>query len=215
MKLDKIFQILVPKDKKFYPLFKEASANVVAAAVLLTEMVRKSKNGERAEYVTKIKKLEHLGDDYNKTLLMELNRTFITPFDREDILELANRLDGVIDLINTTAKRIVLYNLNEIPTEFIELADLILTCTKEIDDIFNGLKDVHSLLQYKDACELIHDIESQSDDINHQYLAKIFQEETNGIELIKKKDILASLEKAIDRCEDVADVIQTIIIKNA
>jgi uncharacterized protein Yka (UPF0111/DUF47 family) len=140
---------------------------------------------------------------------------FITPFDREDILELANRLDGVVDLINTTAKRIVLYNLTEIPKEFIEMADLILACAKEIDSIFNGLKDVHSLLQYKDSCRLIHDIESQSDDINHQYLAKIFQEETNGIELIKKKDILTSLEKAIDRCEDVADVIQTLIIKNA
>ena len=81
--------------------------------------------------------------------------------------------------------------------------------------MFNGLKDVHSLLQYKDSCRLIHDIESQSDEINHEYLAKIFQEETNGIELIKKKDILTSLEKAIDRLEDVADVIQTIIIKNA
>jgi len=215
MKLDKIFQILVPKDKKFYPLFKEASTNVVAAAVLLTEMVRNGHNSERAEYVVKIKTLEHIGDDYTKTLLKELNKTFITPFDREDILELANRLDGVVDLINTTAKRIVLYNLTEIPSEFIEMADLILTCAKEIDSIFNGLKDVHSLLQYKDSCRLIHDIESQSDDINHQYLAKIFQEETNGIELIKKKDILTSLEKAIDRCEDVADVIQTIIIKNA
>lgn len=215
MKLDKIFQILVPKDKKFYPLFKEASTNVVAAAVLLSEMVRKSKNGERVEYVSRIKALEHLGDDYTNTLLKELNKTFITPFDREDILELANRLDGVIDLINTTAKRIVLYNLNEIPLQFIEMSDLILTCTKEIDSIFNGLKDVHSILQYKDSCQLIHDIESQSDEINHQYLAKIFQEENNGIELIKKKDILASLEKAIDRCEDVADVIQTIIIKNA
>ena len=215
MKLDKIFQILVPKDKKFYPLFKEASTNVVAAAVLLTEMVRNTHNSERAEYVAKIKVLEHLGDDYTKTLLKELNKSFITPFDREDILELANRLDGVVDLINTTAKRIVLYNLTEIPSEFIEMADLILTCAKEIDSIFNGLKDVHSLLQYKDSCRLIHDIESQSDDINHEYLAKIFQEETNGIELIKKKDILTSLEKAIDRCEDVADVIQTIIIKNA
>lgn len=215
MKLDKIFQILVPKDKKFYPLFKEASTNVVAASVLLTEMVRKAHNGERAEYVTRIKTLEHIGDDYTKTLLKELNKTFITPFDREDILELANRLDGVVDLINTTAKRIVLYNLTEIPSEFIEMADLILTCAKEIDSMFNGLKDVHSLLQYKDSCRLIHDIESQSDEINHQYLAKIFQEETNGIELIKKKDILTSLEKAIDRCEDVADVIQTIIIKNA
>jgi predicted phosphate transport protein (TIGR00153 family) len=215
MKLDKIFQILVPKDKKFYPLFKEASINVVAAAVLLTEMVRNEHNSERAEYVSKIKELEHLGDNYTKTLLKELNKTFITPFDREDILELANRLDGVVDLINTTAKRIVLYNLTEIPSEFIEMADLILTCAKEIDSIFNGLKDVNSLLQYKDSCRLIHDIESQSDDINHEYLAKIFQEETNGIELIKKKDILTSLEKAIDRCEDVADVIQTIIIKNA
>jgi predicted phosphate transport protein (TIGR00153 family) len=215
MKLDKIFQILVPKDKKFYPLFKEASTNVVAAAVLLTEMVRNVHNSERAEYVSKIKEKEHLGDNYTKTLLKELNKTFITPFDREDILELANRLDGVVDLINTTAKRIVLYNLTEIPLEFIEMADLILNCAKEIDSIFNGLKDVHSLLQYKDSCRLIHDIESQSDDINHEYLAKIFQEETNGIELIKKKDILTSLEKAIDRCEDVADVIQTIIIKNA
>jgi predicted phosphate transport protein (TIGR00153 family) len=215
MKLDKIFQILVPKDRKFYPLFKEASSNLVSAAVLLTEMVRNNNNVERAEYVSKIKVLEHVGDDYTKTLLKELNRTFITPFDREDILELANRLDGVVDLINTTAKRIVLYNLTEIPSEFIEMADLIHTCAKEIDSMFNGLKDVQSLLQYKDSCRLIHDIESQSDDINHEYLAKIFQEETNGIELIKKKDILTSLEKAIDRCEDVADVIQTIIIKNA
>jgi len=215
MKLDTIFQILVPKDKKFYPLFKEASKNLVAASVLLTEMVHKSDNGERAEYVSKIKDLEHMGDDLTKTLLKELNKTFITPFDREDIYDLASRLDAVVDLINTTAKRIVLYNLTEIPSEFIEMADLIQKCTIEIDSIFNGLKDVHSLLQYKDSCRLIHDIESQSDDINHQYLAKIFSEETNGIELIKKKDILASLEKAIDRCEDVADVIQTIIIKNA
>ncbi|MDP4289815.1 MAG: DUF47 family protein [Bacteroidota bacterium] len=215
MKLDKIFQILVPKDKKFYPLFQQASQNVVTAAVLLSEMVRKSHNGEREEYVAKIKILEHLGDDYTKTLLKELNKAFITPFDREDILDLANRLDGVIDLINTTSKRIVLYNLKEIPSEFIELSDLILTCTKEIDSIFNGLKDVHSLLKYKDSCQLIIDIEGQSDDINHQYLSKIFHEETNGVELIKKKDILASLEKAIDRCEDVADVILTIIIKNA
>jgi len=123
MKLDKIFQILVPKDKKFYPLFKEASTNVVAAAVLLTEMVRNVHNSERAEYVSKIKEKEHLGDNYTKTLLKELNKTFITPFDREDILELANRLDGVVDLINTTAKRIVLYNLTEIPLEFIEMAE--------------------------------------------------------------------------------------------
>src|ERR1035437_7289957 len=88
MKLDKIFQILVPKDKKFYPLFKEASTNVVSAAVLLTEMVRNNHNSERDEYAAKIKVLEHLGDDYTKTLLKELNKTFITPFDREDILEL-------------------------------------------------------------------------------------------------------------------------------
>ena len=215
MKLDKLFQILVPKDKKFYPLFKEASANVVESSALLIEMIRCNDSHLREEFVIKIKACEKKGDKLTKNLLTELNSTFITPFDREDIYDLATRLDGVVNLINTSAKRIVLYNLQTIPNEFIEMVDLIHVCTNGIDKIFSGLKDVHSLLQYNADCSLIHDIEGQSDDINHSYLAKIFSEETNGVELIKKKDILASLEKAIDRCDDVVDIIQTIIIKNA
>ncbi len=216
MKLDKIFQILIPKDKKFYPLFKEASENVVAASALLIEMIHHCDDVQlREDYGIKIKAAEKKGDKLTKNLLKELNSTFITPFDREDIYDLVTRLDGVVNLINTSSKRIVLYNLQVIPNEFIEIVNLIHVCTQEIDKIFNGLKDVHSLLQFKDDCSLIHDIEGQSDDINHSYLAKLFQEETNGVELIKKKDVLASLEKAIDRCDDVIDVIQTIIVKNA
>jgi len=215
MKLDKIFSFLAPKEGKFYPLFKDASANLIVASELLVALMNEPDPEKREVLVQKIKEAELVGDQIAKNLFMALNSTFITPFDREDILELISATDSVVDLINGTAKRLHLYHVREIPAEFIEMANAIHHASIEINTTFNGLRDVLNLSKYKENCHKISEIEEMGDEINHKYLAKLFQEEKDAIELIRKKDILASLEKAVDRCDDVADVIISVIIKIA
>jgi len=163
----------------------------------------------------KIKETELVGDQIARNLYNALSGTFITPFDREDIFELTHATDSVLDLIHGASKQARLYNLMEIPSEFREMADVIRKASIEINTAFNGLRDVLNLSKYKDNCQRIQELEEQADDINHRYLAKLFQEEQDAIELIKKKDILAALEKAVDRCDDVSDILSSVIIKIA
>jgi uncharacterized protein len=118
MKLDKVFQLLVPKDKKFYPLFCQASSNLVDCTLTFKELLKATDDEQRNDLVKKVKKFEKAGDKITSTIFDELNSTFITPFDREDIHKLTNRIDTVVDLINTSAKRIQLYKMYEIPPVF-------------------------------------------------------------------------------------------------
>lgn len=215
MKLDKIFSFLTPKEGKFYPLFKDASANLIIASELLVELMNEPTSEKREVLGQKIKESELVGDQLAKNLYMALNSTFITPFDREDIFDLIHATDSVVDLIFGAAKKIHLYNVKEIPQEFKDMADTILRASIEINTTFNGLRDVLHLTKYKDNCHKISELEEYADDINHRYLAKLFQEERDAIELIKKKDVLQALEKAVDRCDDVADIISSVIVKIA
>jgi predicted phosphate transport protein (TIGR00153 family) len=215
MKIDRFFQFLVPKEGKFFPLFKEASTNLVFTSNLLLQMVNEPDQQKRNDYVAKIKDAEHEGDRITKKLFKTLNSTFITPFDREDIFNLVSKTDSIVDLTYTTAKRLLLYNIKTVPAEFIEMAGMLVKASNVINTIYDGLTDPRALSKYKELCHEISEIEGASDEINYNYLAKIFQTESDGVELIKKKDILNSLEKAIDRCDDVADVISTIIVKYA
>ncbi len=215
MKLDKVFQLLVPKDKKFYPLFCEASSNLVKCSLTFKELLLAKEESNRNELVKKVKKLEKEGDRITAKIFDELNSTFITPFDREDIHKLTNRIDTVVDLINTSARRLQLYRLYEIPPVFMQMADLLIKASEEINEVTIGLKDIHKINHFKDNCYRIGELENESDALNYSFLSEIFDNETNAISLIKKRDILNSLEKAMDRCEDVSDVFLTIIVKNA
>lgn len=215
MKIDKIFSYLAPKEGKFYPLFKDASANLIIGADLLVDFMNESSPDKREALAGKIKEAELVGDQIAKNLYKALSSTFITPFDREDIFELIHATDSVLDLMHGAAKQTHLYKLIEIPNEFREMADTIRRASIEINTAFNGLRDVLNLSKYKDNCHRIGELEEHADDINHRYLAKLFQEEKDAIELIKKKDILAALEKAVDRCDDVADILSSVIIKIA
>ena len=215
MKLDKFFSFLVPKEGRFYPLFKDASANLIIGAELLVEFMNEPSPEKRELLGNKIKETELVGDQIARNLYNALSGTFITPFDREDIFELTHATDSVLDLIHGASKQARLYNLMEIPSEFREMADVIRKASIEINTAFNGLRDVLNLSKYKDNCQRIQELEEQADDINHRYLAKLFQEEQDAIELIKKKDILAALEKAVDRCDDVSDILSSVIIKIA
>ncbi|MGE5383215.1 MAG: DUF47 domain-containing protein [Omnitrophica WOR_2 bacterium] len=215
MKLDKFFQLLVPKDKKFYPLFCQASANLVEATLTFKELLLMNDEEKRNELVKRVKKLEKAGDKITSNIFDELNSTFITPFDREDIHKLTSRIDTVVDLINTSARRIQMYKLVEIPPVFLQMTELLVKAAEEINKVTIGLNDIHKFHIYKENCVLIGELENESDTLNFSFLSEIFDSESNAISLIKKRDILNSLEKAMDRCEDVSDVFQTIIVKNA
>jgi hypothetical protein len=215
MKLDKVFSFLAPREGKFYPLFKDASANLIVGAELLVEFMNEPSTEKRESLGKKIKEAELVGDQIAKNLYKALSGTFITPFDREDIFDLIHATDSVLDLMHSATKQAHLYKLREIPAEFSEMAEVIRDASIEINTAFNGLRDVLNLSKYKDNCRKIGDLEEHADDINHRYLAKLFQEETDAIELIRKKDVLAALEKAVDRCDDVADILSSVIIKIA
>ncbi len=212
MKLDKIFSFLAPKEGKFYPLFKDASANLIVGADLLVEFMNEPSAAKREVLGDKIKEAELVGDQIARNLYTALSGTFITPFDREDIFELIHTTDSVLDLMYGAAKEAHLYKLKDIPQEFREMAEAIRSASIEINTAFNGLRDVLNLANYRENCHRIGEIEEHADDINHRYL---FEEETDAIELIKKKDVLAALEKAVDRCDDVADILSSVIIKLA
>ncbi len=213
MKLDKIFGFLVPKDHKFFPLFNDAADNLVLASELLIKLVRERDLAQRLEYMKQIKDVEHIGDDITRKLLNELNGTFITPFDREDIHELINNMDDVVDYIHAASKRIHFYKVSNFPEEFIWIADRIHSANKEIQNVLRSVRSVNDFKKHAQSCEKIREYESQVDDIYQEYLSNLFEQEVNAIDLIKKRDILTTLEKTIDKCDDVGNIFSSLIVK--
>lgn len=215
MKLDRIFSFLAPKEDKFFPLFKQASKNLIEASEQLIKLMDMPIGVELNELVNYIKELESKGDQIYLNLVNTLNSTFITPFDREDIFDLSAKTDLIVDFIFGAAKKIQLYIIDDIPSELKEMASYINKAAIEIDTAFNGLGDVQILFKYKNNCQRIEEIEKEADFINYNYLAKLFHEEKNAIELIKRKDVLSTLEEAVDCCDDLADILSSVIVKIA
>lgn len=213
MKLDKIFGALVPKDRKFYPLFKESADNLVVAAELLIKLFNSNDAEGRIALVKQIKEVERKGDDITKKLVTALNNTFITPFDREDVHELTERLDNVVDHIHAASKRIRLYKLETFPKEFTSIAKKIHEATLEIQKVLSNIHNANDFVKHYGSINRIDEIETEVDDIYQEYLAGLFDTEINAIELIKKRDVLVSLEKAVDACDDVAGVFSTLSVK--
>jgi hypothetical protein len=215
MNFSKLFQVLVPKDKKFFPLFEQDAENLVKAAVLLNKLFLVNDPSEAEQIIIKIKEHEKIGDDFTHKIFDELNKTFITPFDREDIYMLNSSLDDVLDYINSCAKKIQLYKPKSMLPHYLELSELILQGAREIRVGLSELKNIKNPQKIKQSCVRINEIENQADDIYHQAITDLYENEKDAIELIKKMDILAALEEATDKEEDISDVIKSIIIKMA
>ena len=213
MRLDSVFGFMVPKDRKFFPLFNDAADNLVLASELLIKLVRELDLSQRLEYMKQIRDVEHIGDDITRKLMAELNGTFITPFEREDIHELINCMDDIVDYIHASSKRINLYKLSPIPEEFVWIADRIHSANKEIQNVLRSVRVVSDFKSHVPCIERISEYESEVDDIYQEYLSKLFDQEVNAIDLIKKRDILTTLEKAIDKCDDVGNIFSSLIIK--
>lgn len=216
MSLNSIFQYFVPKDKKvFFPLFEQAASNVVAIATVLTEAVNSPNPATREELYKQIDKLENKGDELTHQIYLELGKNFITPFDREDIHALATAIDDVADNIQGAANRMSLYRIDEFDESIRKLCDLILQASIDLEKAVRELKDLRNVRNIADSCIRINSVENQADYVFDRAVADLFLYERDAIKLIKYKEILAALETATDMCEDAANVMESILVKNA
>ncbi|MDB5131266.1 MAG: phosphate transport regulator [Mucilaginibacter sp.] len=216
MSLNSIFQYFVPKDKKiFSALFEQAANNVVAMATVLVETVNSTNPETREELIKQIDKLENKGDEITHQIHLELGKNFITPFDREDIHLLASAIDDVADNIQGAANRMSLYRIDDFNVPIKKLSELILQASGEMEKAIRELKDLKNVRNIADSCIRINSIENQADYVFDRAVADLFLYEKDAIRLIKYKEILATLETATDMCEDAADVMESILVKNA
>ena len=210
------FSNFTPKEPKFFPILKEMSDVLLVASDLIIECVQNNDHEKAIEFYKKIKEQEKKGDILSAKVFDELNSTFITPFDREDIHHLADKLDDVTDYINSSAKKIALYNPKQMPASAVEIAKLIkegaLSIGKAIDQLDVLKKNSAKIKEY---CHELKVVENKADDVYENFLIDLFENQKDGIELIKLKEIMSELERATDAAETVGKIIKTIIVKYA
>ncbi len=202
-----------PKDKLFYGLFEEVANNGALMAEKLAAIVAETDPTKRAAMVKPIEDMEHTNDELTHKIFTELGRNFITPFDREDIHHLASALDDVADYIYAAAKKIKLYHVNPTDDGIHQLAALIVEGTKEVRIAVGELRDMKNIRKITDALVRINRIENEADDISDSFTERLFSMDVDTKEIIKKQQIYQVMEDATDKCEDAANVIESIIIK--
>jgi predicted phosphate transport protein (TIGR00153 family) len=214
MSINSIFQFFVPKDKKFFPLFEEASSNLVQLASILHEAVNLPLK-ERDELFLKIDELEQKGEDITRLTNLELSRNFITPFDREDIHSLITSIDRVADNLHGASSRMKLYQVAKITKSIRKLTEINLESCQNIDVAVKELRNLQKMKKITDACAKINKLESKSDDVYNKAVSELFENETDVKNIIKYKEVLSVLETATDKCKGVASVLESISVKHS
>lgn len=213
--ISSFMKFFLPKDRIFYQLFEEVSVTSLEMAMLLKKMVNEREFDLRADILRQIEDLEHKNDDLTHKIFTELSRNFITPFDREDIHYLATAMDDVADYIFASAKKINFYRVDPQHESFTKMAELIVQGCDSIKTAVTGLKDMKNMRQITDALVRINSIENQADDVFDYSIERLFATENDAKEVIKKREIYQVMEIATDKCEDAANVIESIIVKYA
>jgi len=201
---------LIPREERYFDLFNEMATHIHASAKLLVELFNQFDNAEH--YAHQIKDLEHQCDDLTHAIVKKLNQTFITPIDREDIYALAKALDDVIDLIDAVANHALLYRVARVTDAARKQADVIVRATAQIMQAVTRVRTHDAMQQYFIE---IHTLENEGDTLFREAVAQLFQDHEDPLEVIKWKDLYETLEKGIDKCEDVANVLESIVLKNA
>ncbi len=215
MALNSILKFFLPKDKVFFHLFENVAETVTVMATKLKEVVNEPDFDKRDVIIKEIEDFEHINDDYTHRIFTELGRNFITPFDREDIHYLATALDDICDYIYASAKKINFYKVNPDDIGFQKMAQLILNSCNEVQKAVGELRDMKNLRRITDAMVSINSIENQADDVFDMSIEKLFETEPDAKEVIKKREIYQVMEIVTDKCEDAANVIESIIVKYA
>jgi uncharacterized protein len=202
---------LIPREVKFFDLFDQQSQNIIKASQLLRELVNNFADARAKAHA--IKEVEHQGDQITHEIVRKLNTTFITPLDREDIHDLATRLDDVLDFIEAVAERLVVYRIKETTSACRAMADVIVPIALATDRTIKCLRTMDPGF-HEHAVE-VNRLENSADNLLRDSLAALFEENGDPIEVIKWKEIYETMETVTDRCEDVANVIEGIILKMA
>jgi predicted phosphate transport protein (TIGR00153 family) len=200
---------LIPKDNSFFQMFSAMSDNLIGGARALVDLFADYRDVDRK--IDEVRQIEREGDELTHAILTKLNQTFITPFDREDIHQLASKLDDVLDFINASGARLVMYRITAPPPAAGELAEIILRQCQELQKAVSLMQKNGNILAH---CVEINRLENEADLVSQQAIAKLFEYEKDPINLIKVKELLEFLERATDKAEDVANVLETVVLKN-
>lgn len=203
---------LLPKDTVFYDLFENMAHRVVSSAQHLQQLANLFPHID-AE-IQAIRKEEHEADNLAHAALDRLDRTFITPFDREDIHELVGNLDDIVDQIDALAKRVPLFHITSIEPEFFKQADVLVAATLAVAEAVKRLRKSRKLSELSDKLIEIHSHESIGDDNHHAAMSKLFGGSMSPLDVVKWKELYDYIEQAIDDCEDVGNTLERIVLKN-
>jgi uncharacterized protein len=204
-----MFKNLLPKEYRFFDFFEDHSLRIMQTCRELLDLT--TGKGEVAERVERIKDLEHEADRITSQCIEALQKSFITPIERTDIHQLIKRLDDIIDIINGASYRMQLYEIADMRPEARELAHILVLASGEIDGALKALRNLKNVQRIRERCQAIYDLEGQGDEVLRSALSRLIKED-HPMVFIKWKEILERLEKAINRCKDVADLIEEIVI---
>jgi len=215
MKISNLFSFMVPKNALFFDLFSEDTANLLAQAKVFHHMFQLTDPEQITACIAQIRDFEQKGDDITHQIFMELSENFITPFDREDIHALTTSIDDIADYINGCATKIQLYNVKEFSKTMVLMSEVLLKQVTEIDSAIKDMRNMKNVQRVRESIVKINSLENQADDLFDESIARLFAEASDPLELIKTKEVLSSLETATDKCEDVANVLESILVKNS
>lgn len=215
MSFGSIVKLFLPKDRVFYSLFEEVSATIAEMGNMFVAALNEQDLGKREILLKKLEDYEHRNDETTHKIFIELGRNFITPLDREDIHSLTMSLDDIADYMWGAAKRIVNYEIHDVDNTLQGFATIIKKSIDALNTSVHALRGMKDLKAITDACVLINSLENDGDDLLDNAMMRLFASNVSAVELIKKKDIYQMLETVTDKCEDAANVIESIIIKYA
>jgi len=204
--------MFIPKEQKFFDDFEELADTIEKGGSLFLEILNNFGHSE-AKLAT-LKEIEHHADRVTHLIFAKLHKTYITPFDREDICALANKMDSILDIIEGAAVRMYLYGVQDPGKEVIELALILNNAIAVVKKVIHALRHKKQFNMIIDACVEMHTIENEGDYLLHQCMARLFQQEKDCFELIKMKELYELVEEAIDTCEDVTNIVEGIVLKN-
>ncbi|HWF58947.1 MAG TPA: DUF47 family protein [Nitrospira sp.] len=200
---------LLPKEEAFFDLFKQAAHNVIEGSRLLKELMEDYSNVQQK--IERIKEVEHIGDGITHDIALRLNQTFLTPLDREDIHDLASALDDILDAVEAVADRFAIYKITQPTESAIRLGDILHRASVAVGSGVDHIAMSHE--EVKEYSVQVNSLENEADRVSRDAISELFEKETNPIAVIKWKEIYETFEEGTDRCEDVANVIERIVLK--
>jgi predicted phosphate transport protein (TIGR00153 family) len=214
MGIGSVLKFFLPHDDKFLPFFEQSADNLREAANLYAGLARATTHEEMAAKREEIKKLEHIGDKLTHTIFEELNKSFITPFDREDIYTLTKSMDDVLDLIDHVADILLLYRIDKLDEGMVMLLEVTRRAVNDIHKSIHSLKKI-DYDKIREQIISVHALENEGDRLYRHFIGGLYANETDAIRLMKYSSIYNELEQTIDKCEDLMNAIEGIVLKQA